>query len=135
MENLVPGDKGFVNLLLFNNGSTTGTLEGRTASIINAPGDTYEPEEEFGADLGELAANMMITVWIDPNSNGVVDGTETTAYKGYLSAATSWWNLGSLAGMATSKVSIGYEIPGPVGNVIQGDICTFSIEFRLTQVV
>lgn len=134
VDNLAPGDEGYVNLLLFNNGSTTGTLEGRIASITNAPGETYEPEKAFGTDLGELAANMMITVWIDPNGNGKIDGTETAAYNGYLSAATSGWNLGTLAGGATSKVSIGYQIPPSVGNVIQGDICTFSIEFILTQV-
>lgn len=132
-DNLAPGSTGFKNMLLTNEGNTPGTLTGRITSITNSGGSTPEPELEFGTDAGELAANMMITVWVDGNSNGIIDGTETSAYSGYLSAATTSWNLGSLAGGATSKVSISYQIPTSVGSVIQGDICTFSIEFTLTQ--
>ncbi len=133
LSNLVPGSSGFKTMLLTNAGNTPGALTGKLTNINNGPGITTEPEALLGTDQGELAANMMITVWVDGNSNGQVDGTETTAYSGSVAAATSNWNLGSLAGGATSKVSISYLVPTSVNNVIQGDICTFSIEFTLTQ--
>ncbi|OPX61814.1 MAG: hypothetical protein A4E29_00693 [Methanomassiliicoccales archaeon PtaB.Bin134] len=132
-ENLVPGSTGFKTMLLTNAGNSPGTLSGRLTNINNGPGSTSEPEALLGTDAGELGANMMITVWVDSNSNGLVDGTETTAYSGTVNSATTSWNLGPLAGGATSKVSIKYLIPTSVGNEIQGDICTFSIEYTLTQ--
>ncbi|NLT38155.1 MAG: hypothetical protein GXX95_08365 [Methanomassiliicoccus sp.] len=132
-ENLVPGSTGFKTMLLTNAGNSPGTLTGRLTNINNGAGSTPEPEALLGTDAGELGDNMMITVWVDSNSNGIVDGTETTAYTGTVNSATTSWNLGSLAGGATSKVSVKYLVPTSVGNVIQGDICTFSIEFTLTQ--
>jgi spore coat-associated protein N len=129
--NLVPGSTGVSTMTLTNSGSIGGTLTGNIGSITNAPGLTPEPEPT--PDAGELSANMQVTVWIDTNHNGAIDGTETALYTGTLSGATGTWALGTLAAGATTYVSISYSIGTDVGNVIMGDICTFSINYALNQ--
>ena len=132
-SNLAPGASGVSTMTLANSGSVGGTLTGTILNLNDAPGTTPEPEPT--PDHGELSANMQITVWVDANHNGVIDGTETAIYSGLLSGANNSapWALGTLAGGATTYVSISYLIPTTVGNVIMGDICTFTIEYTLTQ--
>lgn len=124
LANLKPGDSGTQTFTLNNNGSLPGTLAVSAVSVANAPGAT--PESEPTPDNGELGANTVVTVTYN-------DGTTTyPLYNGSLNNLTAL-NLGTLAAGGTDNLIINWEIPGTVGNEIQGDTATVGLTFTLNQ--
>lgn len=134
VSNVYPGATGSVSVTLTNSGTIGGTLTASIISVTNAPGATPEPEAALPTtDNGELGANMLVTIWVDTDGDGSLDSGENSLYSGTLNAATSSLTVGSLVGGASTHIGISYSVPTTVGNVIQGDICTFSIQYVLTQ--
>lgn len=135
VSNVYPGAKDSVSVTLTNSGTITGTLTASIIAVTNAPGDTPEPEEALGTeDLGELGANMVLTIWVDTDGDNVQDAGEDELYNDVLNdAASVSLTVGTLVGGASEHLGIMYSVPSSVGNVIQGDECTFSIQYVLTQ--
>jgi hypothetical protein len=134
VSNVYPGATGSVSVTLTNSGTIAGNLATSIISVTNAPGTTPEPEAALPTtDNGELGANMLVTIWVDTDGDGSLDTGETSLYSGTLNAATGSLTVGNLAGGASTHIGISYSVPTTVGNVIQGDICTFSIQYVLTQ--
>lgn len=130
--NLAPGSHGNAKMTVSNVGTIGGTLTGRISAVTNSGGSNPEPEKALGADNGELGAAMTITIYLDANNNGAYDSGETLFYNTN-PAVSGTWNMGALAAGGSMEVSVYYNIPTTVGNEIMGDICTFSIEYTLTQ--
>ena len=126
-----PGDSGVATMTLENDGSIDGTLTVDLTSLSDSAGTTPEPEPT--PDNGELSANIDTVLWVDTNNDGVKDAGETELYNGKLNAEVGAYSIGSLAASGTTYVSLSYSIDSSVGNEIQGDSCTFTIEFNLTQ--
>lgn len=128
-----PGDSGVATMTLKNEGNIDGTLTVDLTNLVDDPGTTPEPEPT--PDNGELSANMDIVLWVDADGDGVKDTGETELYSGKLNEYSGGpYTVGTLAGGATTYVSLSYSINGAeVGNEIQGDISTFDIEFNLEQ--
>lgn len=135
VSDVYPGASGSVSVTLTNSGTITGTLVASVISVSNEPGSTPEPEAALGtADAGELGANMILTIWIDTDGDGIQDGGEGVLFNSALNNANNVGiTVGDLIGGASTQIGIGYSVPGTVGNVIQGDECTFSIQYVLTQ--
>ena len=132
--NVYPGASGSVSVTLTNSGTIAGTLTMAIVSVVNLPGVTTEPEAALGTpDNGELGANMQITIWVDSDGDGTLDASESTLYSGLLNGAGGALSVGNLAGGESTHVGIAYNVPTTVGNEIQGDICTFSIQYTLVQ--
>lgn len=133
-SDLAPGDSDALTMTLANIGNINGTLTVDLTNISDAPGSTPEPEGDLGTDAGELSANMDIVLWVDANDDGVQDEGEAELYTGKLDAWADPVSAGPLAAGDTTYISLSYSIDSEVGNVIQGDISTFDIEFTLDQV-
>jgi len=118
---LAPGDSGAVTCAVKNVG--------------NLPGTSLTVDISGLVDAGELGANMDIVIWDDVDGDAVQDAGETTEmYNGTLAAEAGPYTVGSgLNAGVTTNVGISYSIDSGVGNEIQGDTCTFDIEFVLTQ--
>lgn len=134
VSNVYPGASGSVSVTLTNSGTIAGTLTVAIISVANSPGSTPEPEAALGtADNGELGGTMLITIWSDTDGDGIRDAGETTLYSGLLNDAAGALTVGPLAGGESAHVGIAYSIPTTAGNEIQGDICTFGIQYTLVQ--
>ncbi len=131
VSNMKPGDSGVATMTVANSGTLAGTLTVDITGLSDAPGTTPEPEPT--PDNGELSANLDIVIWVDTDHDGIKDAGETQLYSGKLNAEVGPYSAGTLPGGGTTYVSLSYAIGGGVGNVIQGDICDFSIAFNLTQ--
>ena len=126
-----PGDSGVATCTLENVGLLDGDLTADIANIIDNPGTTPEPEPT--PDNGELSANMDVVIWVDDDGDGVQDAGETVLYSGKLNLEAGPYTVGALDAGETIYISIYYSIDSAVGNVIQGDSCTFNIVFVLSQ--
>jgi len=129
--NMKPGDSGVATMTVNNAGTLAGTLTVDITGLSDAPGTTPEPEPT--PDNGELSANLDIVIWVDTDNDGIKDAGETQLYGGKLNAEAGPYTVGTLIGGGTTYVSLSYSLGGGVGNVIQGDICNFSIAYNLTQ--
>lgn len=107
-----------------NTGTINGLLSVRFTNIVNSPGETTEPEGALGTpDLGELGANLDIVI-----SDG------STSWSAKLDSWTGLVSLGALNAGQTRSLTLTYSVNSAVGNVIQDDSVTFTIEFVLDQV-
>jgi len=139
VSGMKPGDSGAVTIKLTNAGTLAGSsLTVDLQSLSDSPGTNPEPEGT--PDTGDLSANMDIVIWVDNGAgggtagDGVQNGTEATLYTGKLNAEAGPYTVsGGLSAGNTTYVGIRYSIASGVGNQIQGDSCTFSIVFVLTQ--
>jgi len=134
VSGVYPGASGSVSVTLTNSGSITGTLTAAIVSVTNAAGTTPEPEAALGtADNGELGAAMTVIMWVDTDGDNAQDAGEATLYSGLLGSASGALTVGTLTSGASTHIGIAYSIPTTAGNEIQGDICTFGIQYVLTQ--
>jgi len=135
LQNVKPGDYGVITMTLKNDGTIEGSLTVDFKNLVDAPGST--PEAERTPDNGELSSKMDIKLWVDANGDGDdLDEGDVELYYGklinYFSYAPQW-----IAGLDSGEIaylSLSYYISTDVGNEIQGDICTFDIEFVLEQI-
>lgn len=139
INSMKPGDKGAIIRKLTNTGTADGgSLTVDLTNLVDSPGITAESEPE--PDLGELSANMDIVLWLDDGAgggiagDGILNGTETTIYSGRLNLEDGPYNVaGGLSAGATTYISISHSIADSARNEIQGDSCTFDIDFVLSQ--
>jgi spore coat-associated protein N len=123
-----PGANGSQPINLRNSGTVSGLA--RIRIDVTADGDdengVNEPENALGdtGPLGELDNNLMITVM-----NG-----SSTILSGYLSSINgSTYDIATLGASRTANLTLNWSVAGSVGNVIQTDICVFSIAVTLEQ--
>ena len=148
-----PDDSGAVDCTLNNAGNLAGSLTADINSLSDGQGTCTEPEcvAEGGTYSGgscsgntpvNLSAEMDMVVWVDDGAgggtanNGVQDGTEQQLFSGTLAAANTggpWTVTGGLGAGSTTYIAISYSIDTGVGNEIQDDTSTFTIEFDLQQ--
>jgi len=140
VSGMEPGANGSVSMTVTNSGTLDGSsLTVDLQNLVDDAGTTPEPEPT--PDYGELSANIDIVLWEDNGAgsggvanDGVQNGTEATLYSGKLNAEAGAYTVGSgLAHGATNYVGFSYSIASGVGDVIQGDSCTFDIVFVLSQ--
>jgi spore coat-associated protein N len=148
-----PGSSGAVDCTVANGGNLAGSLTVDITGLSDGQGTCTEPEcvAEGGTYSGgscsgntpvNLSAEMDIVVWVDDGTgggtanNGVKDGTEEQLFSGTLGAANTggpWTVTGGLGVGGTTYIGISYSIDSGVGNEIQDDTSTFTIEFNLQQ--
>jgi len=122
VSNVKPGNSGSEDMELSNTGTIAGTAYIHFKDVVDSPGTT--PESEPTPDNGELSENLKIKVSVDA----------TTIVEDFLSVIESnSYQLGTISGGGSLTVTIEWSIPSDVGNAIQGDSVTFSIEFSLLQ--
>ncbi len=157
---LTPGTTGnAANWTVLNNGTISGNLTIALSAITNGEGANPESETEATGD-GELGGLAKLAMWLDYNQNGAWDtgdkyldatgaGTVVNeSAEGSLPAAaydtidtfgsTDWAQSDGIATMSANDVFdllIEYDFPdgGATDNDAQGDNCTFTITFTLTQ--
>jgi predicted ribosomally synthesized peptide with SipW-like signal peptide len=130
-SNVKPGDSGADNFKVHNIGTVNGELSVAISSIVNGPGSTPEPEPT--PDNGELGANMNVVFWVDTNNNKLLDAGEDELYSGTMNGATLPADTMPLDADAETYIGFSWSIPTTVGNEIQGDTVSFSIDFTLNQ--
>lgn len=136
VNNVEPDQSGVATMTVQNTGNVGGTLSFNIEDLIETGGTYPEPEQETaGANNADLGKTIRISLWIDANNNGRLDGAEVEMYNNTLFAAASAgpWNIGALNGGATNYVSMLWMVPASAGNEIMGDTCQFTLEFVLTQ--
>lgn len=152
-SNMKPGDSGAVDCTLTNDGSLAGTLTANIKDLVDSQGTCNEPEcsDESGTYSGgscsgntpvNLSVKLDIVIWVDDGAgggtanDGVQDAGEQQLFSGTLAAADAagpWTITGGLGAGNTTYIGIAYSIADTVGNEIQDDSSTFTIEFSLVQ--
>ncbi|HRY62682.1 MAG TPA: TasA family protein [Candidatus Paceibacterota bacterium] len=141
VTNTAPGASGTSYWTVKNVGSLAGYVDLASIAKTNDDNLCTEPESTdgdttCGAGQGELGANMNITIFVDADKDGVIDGGETTLYTGTLDGlATSYDANLALAAGAEQYVSLNWSIPTTVGNVIQSDSVQLDMSFQLGQTI
>jgi hypothetical protein len=110
---------------------------------INEPESKHPDEDPADPGDGEMDEFTRVTVWEDSglagigaNDGRIVPVAENELASGTLrevfdeSALADGIDLGCLASGETTYVSIHWELPPDVGNVVQSDSATFDLEFR-----
>jgi spore coat-associated protein N len=123
LTDLKPTDSGTITYALVNTGSLAGYLD-VTAVVNNKPGLTPESEGVApSADLGELGANIDLTV--------TMSGSATPVYTGKLNGFVV--SDYAMAAGDVETMTISWSIDKGVGNEIQGDIAEVALTFELAQ--
>ena len=123
LTDLAPGSSGAITYALANVGSINGYVDIEGVTVVNASGTTPEPEST--PDLGELGANLLVTVTLD---------TTTVYSSAALNGFAGNWDVSeSLTAGSTINCVISWSIHDTVGNEIQGDIATVGMTFELAQ--
>lgn len=154
LSNKGPGDSGSGNVTIKNIGSMTGELDMSTSAVTNIGGSGGT---EFEDSIGNLGANVTMVLWIDIDKSGtwsngdivlVSDNTTVTRTGGspadlssYYApvnsyASKSWGGSAGIRQMVTNDehyVYIQWNIATSVGNSIQGDSFSFTLNFILEQ--
>ncbi|MGB9903868.1 MAG: TasA family protein [Desulfotomaculales bacterium] len=132
-SNLAPGQSGKGTWTIRNAGNINGFVDLTGITVVNTgatPGTS-----EFADGSGDLGANMNVRLFIDANGNGDYDTGDTEIYNGPLNSIASDYNLNlPLNSGETKYIGLAWNIPGTVGNSIQGDSVSFSMTFSLEQI-
>lgn len=134
-----PGDSGTGTWTVNNVGSLAGYLDLESISVVNDDNNCNEPESEVDATCtltggGELGANMNISLFVDTDNDGTLDGGETTIYAGTLDGIASSYDQNlALAASGTNYITLNWSISTDVGNIIQSDKATLDLTFELAQ--
>lgn len=125
LADLKPGDSGSITYTLNNVGSIDGYLDIAGVEVVNDGGVATEPE---GNTTGDLGANITITASFA--------GSTSPFYTGSLDGfANALYNLNEpLAAGGSTTLTIDWNLPGSVGNEIQGDSVTVGMTFQLDQI-
>jgi len=158
-NDIKPGDNGEVTLSLhLKTDSNNADLWMQVQSLANVGGLNPEPEQEAesGGVDDDIAAEILVTLWVDEGAIAGWQGTgedttegdniyqatdEDILYDGTLSGLTAAGVSGKISvwedAQASQTIYVGWtwELPSTVGNEHQGDICTFDIVFGADQIV
>ena len=148
VTNIKPGDFGSGVIRLKNAGTITGDIIAATINKTEDKENGCNPPEALadttcgnpGIGEGELDDYLKLTVWMDTNGNGILDGIET-----YLVSSSQ--SLSSLSGAfppsseialsadQTADIKVKWEAdPAHLGgNIFQSDSAGFSITFDFKQ--
>ena len=136
-----PGDDGEVTLSLHSKDNDACGFV-KITRTSDADNNCTEPEQGSAGELctvgapegainGELAENVIFTIWADDGDNVQEDG-EPILTTGTLDEVENW-GIGLLAGDITQYYGIKWELPTTIGNEVQSDSFTADVEFRAEQ--
>ncbi len=136
INNIKPGDTQTGVWTVHNAGSIPGYLDIHNITQTHNPGTSTEPELAVeNPDVGTLGSLLNVTLFVDSNNNGVLDGGETTIYSGLLKdmAANYDQNI-SLAAGGTNYIGMQVNWPSSADdNKGQGDTAQVDMTFELGQ--
>ncbi|MDO8515027.1 MAG: TasA family protein [bacterium] len=138
LSNLVPGNSGTAYWTVKNVGNVNGYLDLESKTVVNDDNSCNEPEglvdTTCGAGEGDLGANTNITLFVDVNHDGVVDGGDVSLYTGTLNGLVAATVADISLNANTEKyISMNWAIPVAVENIIQSDSTTLGMTFELGQ--
>ena len=134
-----PGQSGYGTWSVNNSGSVDGYLDFHSIAVTNSENGCNEPElvDESAClsdIIGELGANTNVQLFVDVDNNGIFDGTDTSIYNGTLSGIAANYDVSiPLAATATKYITMTWEVPTTVNNIIQSDSSTLGMTFELGQ--
>ena len=147
IPNIEPGNSGSEETVLANIGSIDGYLHIAFDNRVNNEMKCVEPElndlipaddscGDPGEDLGELAENLDLLVYIDENSDDNFSlGTDTLVYQGKAKGILQGDEFNySLLTSEARDLRIEWSLDLSVGNIVQSDKAGFDIVFELTQI-
>jgi predicted ribosomally synthesized peptide with SipW-like signal peptide len=144
LADVKPGDTGedTISLHVNNNdacGFVTITKTSDAENTCTEPEVVAEPTCASDA-LGELDDATVFTIWADtcavtpavPGDNIYQAGCDTQLTTGTLDAVENW-GIGQLIGGATTYYGMSWTLPSTVGNEVQSDSFTATMEFTIEQ--
>jgi predicted ribosomally synthesized peptide with SipW-like signal peptide len=150
VSNTYPGASGKDNVTLRNGGSLPGVLDVKVTNVTNTGALDRSPTVtgEFCDHSGDLGGALEIAIWLDIDNDGlrgssdfglnytggIYDpsvGLQYAPLNNYNN--TVWNNIRTMASSDVDTFIIEWQIPGTVGNAIQGDMVTFDVVFQLRQ--
>jgi spore coat-associated protein N len=148
LADVVPGDTDNATITLLNSGSIVGELDISISSVTNTENTSSGTEFQSlgGAVLG---ASTNMSLWLDVDNGGTItagdlgilpNGNTYDATSGLQYNTIDTYDnmvanpvVASVASGATYTLYAEYYIADTIGNEIQGDIVSFTIEFILEQ--
>ena len=137
-DDIKPGMDGEVTISLhLKDGSNDADIWMQLTNLQNFGGLNPEPEQEAEDTDGiddNIAAQIHVKLWED-NGNNIHETGEAVYYNGCLEGLTNKIMVAEPGEACTTYyVGFSWELPSSVGNVFQGDYCTFDIVFGADQV-
>lgn len=149
VTNVKPGDFGTGTIRLKNAGTITGDIIAATINKTEDKENGCNPPEALvdgscenpGAGQGDLDDYLKLTVWMDTNGNGILDGTETY----FVSSSQGLSSLNGVIFQPSSEVSLSADQTADIkvrweadpahlgGNIFQSDSTSFSLTFGFKQ--
>ena len=132
VEDVLPGASGAAAIKLENIGGN-GTLTLQLLNLVDEGGITPEPELPL-PDEGQLSQNLDMLIWWDNNNNKAYEpglGEGLIADDTLDNIEDVVYSLGRLDHLEIKHIGMAWSIDKSVGNWIQGDKCTFDIQFVL----
>ena len=138
VANMKPTDTQTGIYTLNNIGSLAGYLDLESISVTNNENTWLEPEIQAGDvtdGIGELQDLVDLTVFIDTDHDGVVDGGETVIYNGKAGSIAANYDVNQLIGAgATTYLTVIADWPSQTNdNRAMGDDMTINMTFELGQ--
>jgi predicted ribosomally synthesized peptide with SipW-like signal peptide len=139
--NKAPGDTGTGYWTVKNVGTVDGFLDLENKVVVNNDNACNEPEDIVDDTCttllgGELGANLNVVLFVDADHNGIVDTGDVTLYTGTLDGLVSAMVADvAFAAGAEKYISMNWEIPSTVENIIQSDSVEFGMTLELGQTI
>lgn len=139
VANANPGESGSGTWQVNNVGSVAGFVDLESISLTDDDNSCTEPEaadgdETCGAGEGDLSDNITVDLFVDANNNQVNDEGDTAIYSGVLSGIAANYDMNlALAAAGVNYITMNWNVPTTVGNVIQSDSTALNVTFELGQ--
>lgn len=130
VTNIKPGDSAVQNpatIYYHNEGNVSGTLKVKAEIVADDENNCNSAEIAAGDATCGTTGGGELSQFLHLYINGVDAGTLQTL-------TTTPYVIGSLAGGASSSLSLAWELPSGTGNLPQGDGVNFTVDFVLDQI-
>jgi hypothetical protein len=125
-----PGDRGKQTTVLQNSGSASGSIIVWISDILNTEGANPESETGDPAEPGELGNYLFFIILSNKLSTNLVMPTTIENMPQSVSAS-SYLKITPLNAGETTSIDWQWQLPNEVGNDIQGDRLSFTINYTL----
>ncbi len=129
LEDMKPGDTGDFDGTIQNSGANSGNVYFILNITSNLEGSCPEPEmvAEDGdcGENGELPSNLKVKISYDKNGDGNLETVQDWTHLSDIDNTQLYF--GTISPETTRSWELSYKIEPWVGNIIQGDICEFSM--------
>ncbi|MFC2059968.1 TasA family protein [Chloroflexota bacterium] len=142
VSDIAPGAAAANNVWVIKNvGNISGNFTLTVSAITDGEGDNPESENNTSGD-GELSAQLLSILFVDVDGDGTFEGGDTELYgngsggMAVLSGLPATYDPTDpgLSGATPVNITLGYQLPSSADNEVQGDNCTFNIQFDLAQI-